>query len=106
MSSLTPREIAAILGGDVTGRNSCNVPGPGHSKADRSLSITIDGHQDRIIVCSHAGDDWKICKDYVRERLGLDKWRQSVDRRPTTFVVINSGIDDDKEKKKASAAIH
>jgi Toprim domain len=103
MSSLTPREIAAILGGDVTGRNSCNVPGPGHSKADRSLSITIDGHQDRIIVCSHAGDDWKICKDYVRERLGLDKWRQSVDRRPTTFVVINSGIDDDKEKKKASA---
>src|SRR5258706_2546300 len=99
MNSLTVREIAAILGGDVTGRNSCNVPGPGHSKIDRSLSITIDGRQDRIIVCSHASDDWKICKDYVRQRLGLDKWERDSGRRPT-FVVINSGVDDDKEKKK------
>jgi putative DNA primase/helicase len=101
MSSLTPREIVAVLGGTVTGRDSCNVPGPGHSKADRSLSITIDSRQGRIIVCSHAGDDWKICKDYVRERLGLDRWERGGHR--STFVVINSGIDDDKEKKKASA---
>jgi putative DNA primase/helicase len=102
MNSLTPREIAAVLGGDVTSRNSCNVPGPGHSKADRSLAITIDARQGRIIVCSHAGDDWKLCKDYVRERLGLDKWERGGDRR-STFVVINSGVDDDKEKKKALA---
>jgi hypothetical protein len=96
------RTIASILGGDVIGKNSCNVPGPGHSKADRSLSITIDDRQGRIIVCSHAGDDWKVCKDYVRERLGLDQWERIGDRR-STFVVINSGIDDDKEKKKAFA---
>jgi putative DNA primase/helicase len=100
MNSLTPRQITAILGGDITGRTSCNVPGPGHSKADRSLSITID--RGRIIVCSHAGDDWKTCKDYVRERLGLGQWERDADR-PSPFVVINSGPNTDKEKKKAFA---
>jgi putative DNA primase/helicase len=103
MNSLTPRQITAILGGDVTGRNSCNVPGPGHSKGDRSLSITIDDRQGRIVVCSHAGDDWKICKDYVRERLGLDRWDRGSDTGRSPFVVINSGLDNDKEKKKAFA---
>jgi putative DNA primase/helicase len=105
MNSLTVREIVAVLGGDVTGRNSCNVPGPGHSKIDRSLSITIDG--DRFILHSHAGDDWKVCKDYVREGLGLDRWERGNGRR-STFVVINTtashyAVDDDKEKKKAWA---
>jgi putative DNA primase/helicase len=103
MSALDPRTIASILGGDVTGRNSCNVPGPGHSKGDRSLSITIDDRQDRIIVCSHAGDDWKVCKEYVRERLGLDQWERGNNTQRSTFVVINSGPDHDKEKKKAFA---
>jgi putative DNA primase/helicase len=101
MNSLTPRQITAILGGDITGRNSCNVPGPGHRKADRSLSITIDRHG-RIIVWSHAGDDWKTCKDYVRERLGLGQWERDAERR-STFVVIDSGPNTDKEKKKAFA---
>jgi hypothetical protein len=43
-----------------------------------------------------------MCKDYVRERLGLDRWERGADRR-STFVVINSGVGDDKEKKKAFA---
>ena len=103
MSVLDPRTIASILGGDVTSRNSCNVPGPGHSKADRSLSITIDGRQGRIVVCSHAGDNWKACKDYVRERLGLgsEGIGQHIARSP--FVVIDTGPDPDKERKKAFA---
>ena len=24
---------------------------------------------------SHCGDDWTLCKDYVRERLGLPQWQ-------------------------------
>jgi putative DNA primase/helicase len=94
------RTIARIMGGDVIGKNSCNVPGPGHSKSDRSLTITVD--RNRLIVHSHAGKDWKLCKDYVRERLGLDRWERGRDRQPT-FVVINSGADNDKEKKKTFA---
>jgi hypothetical protein len=34
---------------------------------------------DGFIVYSHAGDDWRACKDYVMERLGYDRRRQ---RRP------------------------
>ena len=42
--------------------------GPGHSSKDRSLSILITGSG--FIVHSFAGDDWRVCKDYVRSRLG------------------------------------
>jgi putative DNA primase/helicase len=85
------REIAAALGGDVINCTSCNVPGPGHSKRDRSLTIRID--RDRLIVHSHAGDDWKVCKDYIHERLGIDR-----DRRPT-FVGVEAA-DEGKTKTK------
>jgi hypothetical protein len=97
------RTIISVLGGDVTGRNSANVPGPGHSKNDRSLSITIDSRSGQIIVCSHAGDDWKACKDYVLERLGLGKWGDDRAQPRAPFVLINAGPDADKEKKKAVA---
>jgi hypothetical protein len=96
------RTIASILGGDVTGRDSANVPGPGHSKNDRSLSLRINSSS-QIIVCSHAGDDWRVCKDYVLERRGLAKWDDDRISTRTPFVLINAGPDADKEKKKAAA---
>jgi hypothetical protein len=36
------RKIAVLMGGDVVGRNSVNVPGPRHSPADRSLTIKLE----------------------------------------------------------------
>lgn len=73
---LNAREVAAALGGDVTGRNSVSAPGPGHSRADRSLSIMIDPRAPGgFVVTSFAGDDPLECKDHVRERLGLEEWR-------------------------------
>jgi putative DNA primase/helicase len=62
------REIALALGGDVVSFNRVAAPGPGHSPKDRSLSILITGSD--FIVHSFAGDDWRVCKDYVRSRLG------------------------------------
>jgi len=38
---LDPRMVAWVLGGDVVRRNVV-APGPGHSRADRSLSVQID----------------------------------------------------------------
>lgn len=96
------RTIVSVLGGEVTGRDSANVPGPGHSKNDRSLSIRINS-SGQIIVCSHAGDDWRVCKDYVLERLGLGKWDDDHARIRAPFVLINAGPDADKEKRKAIA---
>jgi putative DNA primase/helicase len=97
------RTIANALGGDVTGRDSANVPGPGHSNADRSLSIKLDSRApDGFVVCSHAGDDPMACRDHVRERLGLGPWERSKGRQ-TPFKIADSGPNPDQEKRKAFA---
>lgn len=64
------KEIARILGGEVRG-TQCLCPGPGHSRADRSLSVTISASGDDIVVHSFASDDPIACKDYVREKCGI-----------------------------------
>jgi hypothetical protein len=72
----TLNEVARALGGDIVGRHSAAVPGPNHSRKDRSLSIKISPSAPDGFVCfSHAGDDWRTCRDYVRQRLGLGEWQ-------------------------------
>jgi putative DNA primase/helicase len=67
------RSAARALGGEMRGRNRILCPGPGHSRQDRSLSVTFMPNDFR--VHSFAGQDWKECKDYVRGVLGLDEAR-------------------------------
>lgn len=38
------------------------------------MSVFLADNEDGFTVNSFAGDDWPECKDYVRERLGLDEW--------------------------------
>ncbi|KQQ39115.1 hypothetical protein ASF58_22750 [Methylobacterium sp. Leaf125] len=71
-------EIARVLRGKVVG-NQVLAPGPNHSAKDRSLSVRLSaGSPDGFIVHSHAGDDFRACRDYVADALGmaLDRWRQ------------------------------
>ena len=103
MIALDPHTLASILGGDVVNGNCINAPGPGHSKSDRSLSIRIDAHRGQMIVHSHAGDDWRMCKDYVREQLGLGQWERAPKAYQAQFVITSSGLDPEKEKKKSVA---
>jgi len=67
--------IARALVGRICGRNRVVCPGPGHSRFDRSLSVTI--HGDQLVVHSFAGDDWRECKDYVTTTLALPIWQPS-----------------------------
>jgi len=69
---LTLRLLRHALGGNISaGQLRC--PGPGHSAADRSLSIRLDdGAPDGFVVHSFAGDDAIVCKDYVRGKAGLE----------------------------------
>lgn len=62
-------ELAKRLGGEVSGV-SIVCPGPSHSPKDRSLSVRFSGPTD-FVVTSFAGDDWKLCRDYVKDRLGI-----------------------------------
>ena len=87
------RIIAQVLGGDVVGRTAVLAPGPGHSRADRSLSIQIDPAALEAFWChSFAGDDWRECRDYVRRALGLTglegRRRRRVPYRPTRAAPV------------------
>ncbi|MDQ6869183.1 MAG: AAA family ATPase [Pseudomonadota bacterium] len=76
------RAIAATLGGDVSG-SSVLAPGPGHSKCDRSLSVTpLPTAPDGFLVHSFCGDDPIACKDYVREKTGRPAFEPNGHAKP------------------------
>jgi putative DNA primase/helicase len=69
------RSIALALNGVVSGRQVL-APGPGHSPQDRSLAVRPSPEApDGLLIHSHAGDDWRQCREYVRSRLGLPAWQ-------------------------------
>lgn len=103
IDTLDPRQIARIMGGEATGRDSVNVPGPGHGKADRSLAIKINpAAPGGFVVFSHAGDDPIECRDYVRNSLRLGSWKDDA-RNPPPLSVAISGSDADMERRKEFA---
>lgn len=104
MRRLDPRSIAAAMGGQVTGRDSVNVPGPGHSKADRSLAIKLNSRAPGgFVVYSHAGDDPIHCRDYVRDCLKLERWSASEGTCGAPFSVSDTGPDLKNERNKQFA---
>lgn len=66
----TLEQYARLLGGEARGQRIL-CPGPGHSRSDRSLSVTFnpDGS---FTTHSFAGDDFRDCRDHVKAVLGLD----------------------------------
>jgi hypothetical protein len=76
----TLQSWAHALGGEVSG-GEVRCPGPGHSAEDRSLSVTI-GKDGQPIVHSFSGDDWKLCLDYVRSKLGMEPFKPNGQAEP------------------------
>ena len=69
------QSLAAALGGEVAG-GQVLCPGPGHARKDRSLSVKPDpSAPDGFVVFSHSEDDPLVCRDFVRERMGMPKWQ-------------------------------
>jgi RecA-family ATPase len=70
------QHIAAALGAGwkVHGKEA-RGPGPHHGAGDESLCVTINDAGDDIVVCSFAQDNAIECKDYVRQKAGLDVWQ-------------------------------
>lgn len=61
--------IVAALGGDLyQGGRRANVPAPGHSQADRSVSLLLEG--DRLVIHGFGAADWRSVRDHLRA-LGL-----------------------------------
>jgi hypothetical protein len=70
---LSLEQIASALNGEINGdRDHVRAPGPGHSAADRSLSVKISpGGEDVIVNTFSAADDRLACLKYVREKCGV-----------------------------------
>jgi putative DNA primase/helicase len=69
------RDVARALGGELSGRQVL-APGPGHSPRDRSLAVRLSrSAPDGLLVFSHCGDDWRLCREHVGARLGLARCR-------------------------------
>jgi hypothetical protein len=99
-------EIARALGGEINGRDRVTAPGPGHSPKDRSLTVRLCSTAPDGFLChSFAGDDWRECRDYVRQRLGLPDWQPGdgrehhrtigpADAAKWDFGTISTEVDD------------
>ncbi len=63
------RSIVQTVGGDLyDGGRRANIPAPGHSAADRSVSLLLQ--DDRVVVHTFGDGDWRGVLDHLR-RLNL-----------------------------------
>jgi len=76
--------VCNALHGEMLGKDACLVPGPGHGKTDRSLSVKNDAsNPDGFVVNSFAEDDAAECRDHVRRAAGLPEWKPTRTERPS-----------------------
>ncbi|MDX0531506.1 virulence-associated protein E [Sinorhizobium medicae] len=97
------RDLARLLGGELSRNGIVTCPGPGHSPKDRSLGVWLEG--DDIKVHSFAGDQWQACKDYVRERLGLPSWEPGNDRKEAPTFHVSKRLHDHHDEVRRLALV-
>ncbi|ACI93262.1 virulence-associated protein E [Afipia carboxidovorans OM5] len=100
MNSL--HNLADALGGDVISNRCILCPGPAHSRKDRSLKVKFrpDG---TFSVTSFAGDDWRECKDFIRERLGLPSdWKRQPANDDKPIIRLRERDDDEPARIRSA----
>jgi putative DNA primase/helicase len=98
------KTLARLLGGEPCGRHVL-CPGPRHSPKDRSLRVTPDAsNPDGFKVHSFCHDDWRECRDHVREQLGMPAWqpgdgrsRSPIDVALWDQIATNAAAEDTRE---------
>jgi RecA-family ATPase len=86
------QQLARCLRGDIS-NGQVLAPGPGHNATDRSLSVKIDPTApDGFVVHSFARDDPIQCRDYVREKAGLQAWQPNGGRKRVTDTDIDNAL--------------
>ena len=61
-----------LLGGELVSEDTVLCPGPGHDRQDRSLSVKFDSEApEGFLTHSFAADDWRVCREHVRQCLHL-----------------------------------
>lgn len=91
------KAIVQALGGDLYDRGCrANIPAPGHSRADRSVSLML--RQGRIIVHTFGDGDWRGVLDDLRDRGLIDVRNAPTSggaaiHRPAVGVITSSDPD-------------
>lgn len=68
---MTLHALVAALGGDLYhGGARANVPAPGHSAKDRSISLLLT--EGRVVIHGFGGVDWRAMRDDLRRRGFID----------------------------------
>lgn len=68
---MTLHRIVAALGGDLySGGRRANVPAPGHSAQDRSVSLLLTDN--RVVIHGFGGSDWRTVRDQLHDRGFID----------------------------------
>ena len=68
---MTLRTIVQVMGGDLYDRGRrANIPAPGHSAADRSVSLLLEDN--RLVVHTFGDGDWRAVLDDLRGRGLID----------------------------------
>jgi hypothetical protein len=101
----TLKEAAVKLGGHISGAEIL-CPGPGHSAKDRSLAVKPTAANGGFVVHSHSGDDPIVCRDYVRQKLGLPEFQAQSKERFSLDAMIAAAqmaAADHKPKSKLVA---
>ncbi len=81
--------IARALGGEVRG-NKVRAPGPGHSSADRSMTVWLTDDGSDITVDSFADDGKLLCKDYARSKIGLPPWEPKASNAEASIETMSA----------------
>ena len=98
------RQITERFGGEVRGHRAY-VPGPGHSREDRSLAVWLcETSPLGVMTHSFAGDPWPACNDYIAAGVGAgpDYWRSA--RKPDPAEIQRQVEVRRRSEARASAA--
>lgn len=69
---MTLHAIVAALGGELyAGGARANVPAPGHSRTDRSVSLLLSG--DRLVIHSFGAASWRAVRDHLHAAGLIDR---------------------------------
>lgn len=69
---MTLHAIVSALGGELyAGGARANVPAPGHSRTDRSVSLLLSG--DRLVIHSFGAASWRAVRDHLHAAGLIDR---------------------------------
>lgn len=102
-STATLAALARALGGDLyAGGRRALVPAPGHSAADRSVSLLLqDG---RVVAHTFGGADWKAVLDDLRARGWIDAEHRLLDGGAPVERSVAPAAEPTRAERIAAAA--